>query len=33
MKRKLVLFTAFVALASIFTIQAQDIHSLDHISI
>ena len=27
MKRKLVLFTAFVALASIFTIQAQDIHN------
>ena len=27
MKRKLVLFTAFVALASIFTVQAQDIHN------
>ena len=27
MKRKLVLFTAFIALASIFTIQAQDIHN------
>ena len=33
MKRKLVLFTAFVALASIFTIQAQDIHSRPHIDI
>ena len=27
MKRKLVLFTAFVALAGIFTVQAQDIHN------